>query len=82
MRLKLETRGLMNEMLASFGCFAVAAVYLCSTALNAKVSKATQITNKQQQKENKPANLTSTAARGKGIVTGRLLPVAVSTILH
>lgn len=65
LRLKLETSGLMNDLLASSGRSAVAAVYLRSTASNAKLTKATQIISTQQQEETKPANLTPTAERGR-----------------
>lgn len=63
--LKLETSGLMNEILASSGGTAVAAVYVCSTAPNAKVTKTAQIKNTQQDKETKPPNLTLTAERAR-----------------
>lgn len=86
LRLKIESSYLVNEMLASSGRSTVAAVYLRSTASNAKLTKATQIINTQKQEETKRAHLT--AERRRWGVTGRLASGATLllsyfiTILH
>lgn len=63
--LKLETRGLMNEIFASSGRSAVAAVYLCSTAPNAKVTQSNPKNEYTAAGGNQTGNLDTGSGEGQ-----------------